>query len=233
MDSVRALYEGTKRKAQRAEVMKNLQQPGVTFTSAQFLVEQLKGLQPAEDPAAALFVKRWDVAVASADELRKQIADTQAAFEAGISGNGTITLPPDVVAKVKETATAVKTFRAGEPPAAVKVPAGVSDTMLAIVEKLPVIDKEIAAREYLQAKDVLDPIMRDAGQIGPKSAAAIGALQRKVMAEVEKFRMLREEAKMLADNEKIEEAVKKYEEAFAVIPAKDVASQIEALKKQL
>jgi hypothetical protein len=45
--------------------------------------------------------------------------------------------------------------------------------------------------------------------------------------------MLREEAKMLADNEKIEEAVKKYEEAFAVIPAKDVAAQIETLKKQL
>ena len=37
---------------------------------------------------------------------------------------------------------------------------------------------------------------------------------------------------MLAENDKIEEALKKYQQAFAIIPSKDVAAQIDSLKKQ-
>ena len=37
---------------------------------------------------------------------------------------------------------------------------------------------------------------------------------------------------MLADNDKIEAAMKKYQEAFAIIPSKEIGAQLEALKKQ-
>jgi dynactin complex subunit len=57
-------------------------------------------------------------------------------------------------------------------------------------------------------------------------------VQKKVNGDIEKFQSLRNEAKMLAENDKIEAALKKYQQSYAIIPAKDVAAQIDALKKQ-
>ena len=68
--------------------------------------------------------------------------------------------------------------------------------------------------------------------IGPKTSKALSGLQKQLAAGIEKFQALRNEGKMLAENDKIEEALKKYQAAYAIIPAKDVAAQIDALKKQ-
>jgi len=97
---------------------------------------------------------------------------------------------------------------------------------------LPSVRTQVKARQFLEAKTILDPLVESAPQIGPNTVAALGVLQRTVTTQIERFRTLRDEAKMLADSDKIEAAIKKYEEAFATIPEKEIAVKIEALKKQ-
>jgi len=233
--SMRALHEAAKRKEARADVLVKLKAQGLEFADAEALVVQLKTMKPEEDPAAAVFLKSWDSSVAAAGGVRGQIEATKAAFDAGMATptDGEVTMVSEAVAEqVRATAAAVEQFRAGNPPASVKIPSEVSDAMAACVARLPSVRTQVKARQYLEAKTILDPLVESAPQIGPNTVAALGGLQRTVTTQIERFRTLRDEAKMLADSDKIEAAIKKYEEAFATIPEKEIATQIEVLKKQ-
>lgn len=235
VESMRALHEVAKRKEARANLMGKLKAPGIEFSDAEALVTQLKTMKPEEDPAAAVFLKSWDSSVAAAGGVRAQIDATKTAFEAAMAtpAEGEVPVVPDAVAEqVRVTAAAVDQFRAGNPPASVKIPSDISDAMAACVARLPSVRTQVKARQYLEAKTILDPLVESAPQIGPNTVAVLGVLQRSVTTQIERFRTLRDEAKMLADSDKIEAAIKKYEEAFATIPEKEIAAQIEALKKQ-
>ncbi len=235
VESMRALHEAAKRKEARADLIVKLKARGLEFADAEALVVQLKTMKPEEDPAAAVFLKSWDSSLAAAGGVRVQIAATTAAFEGGMATptDGEVAVVSEAVAEqVRATAAAVELFRAGNPPASVKIPSAVSDAMAACVTRLPSVRTQVKARQFLEAKTILDPLVESAPQIGPNTVAALGVLQRTVTTQIERFRTLRDEAKMLADSDKIEAAIKKYEEAFATIPEKEIAVQIEALKKQ-
>ena len=141
-------------------------------------------------------------------------------------------IPPELSSSIESLADAVKAFRSGTPPAAIHVPLQLADAMRICWEKFPALSKQVQAREFIDAKSVLDPMINQVDIIGPKTSKALTGLQKKLAAGIEKFQILRNEGKMLAENDKIEEALKKYQAAFAIIPAKDVAAQIDLLKKQ-
>jgi len=233
---IRSFYQSLVRKADRDALLAQLNSPSLVFAQAADLVKQLKALQPGEDARANLFVQSWDTAVANAGKLTKQITDAQTQFEAAMPATAdSIKAPaisPELSADLDALADAVRSFRSGSPPPAIAVPLQLADAMRTCGEKFPGLAKQIQAREFLDAKGVLDPLTSQADIIGPKTAKALSALQKKLAAEIEKFQALRNEGKLLAENDKIEEALKKYQAAFAIIPAKDVAAQIAALKKQ-
>lgn len=236
LEGIRTLYQSLVRKADRDALLNQLNSPAVGFDQAVDLVKQLKALRPGEDARANLFVQSWDTAVANAGKLTTQITDTQTQFEAAMPATvdsvKVPTLSPELSANLDALADTVKKFRAGSPPPAIHVPLQLADTMRTCGEKFPGMAKQVQAREFLDAKSVLDPLTSQVDIIGPKTAKALSGLQKKLAAEIEKFQALRNEGKMLAENDKIEEALKKYQAAFAIIPAKDVAAQIDALKKQ-
>lgn len=233
---IQSLYDSMVRKQDRAELLRQLNAGGITFDQAAELVKKLKTLQPQEDAASNLFVQSWDAAVAKASQLTAQITAVQGQVEASVPDSAEVSsaslLNPDLVAAIGKMSDAVRQYRSGSPPSAIQVPLQTSDAMVALADNLPVLDKRIKGRELLDAKSIMDPLLRQADIIGPKTAAALAGIQKKVNGDVEKFLLLRNEAKMLADNDKIEEALKKYEQAYAIVAAKDVAAQIEALKKQ-
>jgi len=231
---IQSLYDSVVRKQDRAELLRQLNAGGLTFDQAAELVKKLKTLQPQEDAAANLFVQSWDTATGKASQLTAQIKEVQGQFESSMpeAGPSVPALSPELAASIGKMADAVRQYRSGTPPAAIQVPLQTADAMVAFADNLPVLDKRIKARELLDAKSILDPLLRQAELIGPKTSAAIAGTQKNVNGDVEKFLILRNEAKMLADGDKIEEALKKYEQAYAIVAAKDVAAQIEALKKQ-
>lgn len=234
VDGVRSLYQSLVRKADRDDLLNQLNSPTLGFDEASALVSKLKALQPGEDARASLFVKSWDAAVAKAGELRKMITDVQTQFEAAMpaAGDEVPEIPKELTATVDKVSAAARSFRAGSPPSAIQVPLQLSDSMVAVAAKLPGVAKQIGARELLDAKATLDALSNQADVIGIRTAKIIAALQKKLTTDIEKFQALRNEAKMLAENDKIEGAIKKYQAAFAIIPAKDVSAQIDILKKQ-
>jgi hypothetical protein len=236
LDSVRSIHQSLVRKADRAVLLNQLNSPTLGYDAAVDLVKQLKSLQPGEDARSNLFVQSWDTAVANAGQLTKLITDAQAQFERSMPApddSGKLpAISPDLASNIDSLSDAVKAFRAGSPPSAIRVPLQLADAMISCGEKIPALAKQIQAREILDAKSELDPLSSQAGVIGPKVSKILAAVQKKLAADIEKFQALRNEAKMLAENDKIEEALKKYQEAYAIIPAKDVAAQIDSLKKQ-
>lgn len=233
---IQALYDSLVRKEDRNAILAKLNAPGTSYEQSMELLKQLKSLRPEEDSQAILFVQRWDTAVSKADAVTKAVTSAQTQTEACMSAFAETTsapeLTPALVTQIEQMSDAVKDFRAGSPPPVIVVPLHLADAMVAVADNLPVLAKHLAARQLLDAKSVLDSISPQSSLIGPKTSAVLAGLQRKLTADVEKFQALRNEGKMLAENDKIEEALKKYEGAYAIIPAKDVAEQIESLKKQ-
>jgi len=233
---VQSLYDSLVRKEERTDLLRQLNAGGITHDQASGLVKKLKTLLPQEDSAANLFVRSWDAATGKAAELTAQIKAVQVQFEASLSNvsaaSVSLSLSPELASGLRQMSDSVKQFRAGSPPAVIPVPLQLADAMAAFGDNLPVLEKQIKARELFDAKSILDPLVRQAGLIGPKSAASLAGIQKKVNGDVAKFLVLRDEAKMLADNDKIEAAMKKYQEAFAIIPSKEIGAQLEALKKQ-
>lgn len=236
LDGARALYDSLVRKEDRLALLGQLNSPSLAYDQAMDLVGQLKTLRPEEDARANLYIKSWDSAVAAAGQLTKQILDVRGQFESSMEGPDDSprapVVTPDLAASLDKMNDAVKQFRAGSPPPVIQVPLPLADAMIACADNFPLLAKKVQAREYLDAKAILDPLSTRANQIGPKTAAALNALQKRLGADIEKFRVLRDEAKMLAENDKIEAALSKYEQAYAIIPTKEIAAQIELLKKQ-
>jgi hypothetical protein len=232
--SIRSLHQSLVRKADREALLGQLDSPTLDFEHAGALVKQLKALHPDEDARANLFVQNWDAAVASAGQLTKQITDTQAQFESAMpDDSGEVPgIPPELSSSLDKLGEAVKTYRSGSPPPAIPVPLQLADAMMACGNKLPGLAKQIQAREFLDAKSVLDTLGNQAAPIGPQTTKILSGLQKKLAADIQKFQALRTEAKLLAENDKIEEALKKYQQAHDIIPSKDVAAQIDLLKKQ-
>lgn len=230
---IQSLYDSMVRKQDRGELLRQLNAGGLTFEQAAELVKRLKSLQPQEDAAANLFVQSWDAATGKASQLTAQIIAVQGQFEASVpDASSAPAISPELLAAIGKMADAVRQYRSGSPPVAIQVPLQTADAMVALADNLPLLDKRIKARELLDAKAIMDPLLRQAGLIGPKTSLALAATQKKVNGDVDKFLILRNEAKMLADGDKIEEALKKYEQAYAIVADKEVATQIEALKKQ-
>jgi hypothetical protein len=236
VESVRSLYESLVRKSDREELLNELNSPAITFDQASVLIAKLKTLQPREDARTNLYLQAWDASVASAGRLTKMITDTQAQFESGMPSaedpGNVPAISPDLSSSLSKLADAAKAFRSGSPPRAIRVPLQLADAMLACGEKFPNLGKQIEALEFFDAKIVVDPLTNQADIIGPKTSRIIAALQKKINAGIEKFQALRDEGKMLADNNKPDAALKKFQQAYDIIPARDVAARIEALKKK-
>ncbi len=233
---VQSLYDSRVRKDERDSLLVQLKAPAISYEAATPLIAKLRTLQPQEDATANLFLQSWDAAVGKAGDLTKTIQGVQSDFEAAMGpladSPDTPALPPALVESLSGMTASVKQYRAGSPPTMIQVPLPLADAMTSFGENLPVLQKRIAEKSLLDAKTSLDTLVRHAAMIGTNTAAAISGVQQRVNADVAKFLALREEAKMMADNDKIEEALKKYGEAYEIIPEKGIADQIETLKKQ-
>jgi len=230
---VQALYDSLVRKEARENLLRQLHAGGIPLDQASDLVKKLRTLSPQEDSNANLFLQSWDAATGKAAALTAQINEVQIQFESSMARvSGAPSITPELAASLQQMADSVKKFRAGSPPAIIHVPLQLADAMSAMADNLPVLAKQIKARELFDAKAILDSLVAQASLIGPKTSASLAGIQKQVTGDVSRFLVLRDEAKMLADNDKIEEALKKYQQAYEIVPTKEIAAQMEVLKKQ-
>jgi len=230
LESVRSLYETLRRKEERNELVEKLKAPDVTFENSELFVKTLKTLKPEEDTAVSRFLDEWDRSVERAAKLRERVGVLRVAFEQEMAAKTDTTQPVvvsgDLATRACQITEELKGF-----PQAIPIPAPLVKAMAVCATSLPDIQKEMEAHGYFEAKSKIGEILNSARLVGPGTAAAVDLLQKKTTAEIEKFEALRDEAKVLQAGGKVKEALIKYREAWAVMPDKDVAARIAALKK--
>jgi len=233
-ESMKNLFDGVARKKERQELLAQLA-TSTSLNEATAMVAKLRGLIPEEDPSSLAFIAAWDLASQRADEITKAATEVKTAYEANMSELVQAKQWPvpssEIVAQIEKLTASVQVFLSASPPPAIVFPASSARALATAAQDLPKASKLVGERQLLLAKGLLDPFARQADAIGPVTAAALAAWQKSINVEIEKFQALRAEAKMLAETDRKEEAIKKYQAAMEVIPEANIALQIEALQK--
>ncbi len=232
-DSYDKLIRVEARQALRASFDSNT----VTYAEALGGVERLKTLNPEEDPRSQAFLKKWEASVSMMDQLKGRAEPLAKEFDDQMKNVTDVAIPPlaspELLGKINSLDSDLKLFLATKPePVLVKE----SDLVISLTTVSSAFNKFqtlFPAREFLQAKELLDPLVARASTVGPETKRVVGLLQTYVGERIQDFSRQREEAKIFLDSGKQKEALEKFEAAYAVIPDPTVGEQISQLKEAL
>lgn len=223
---------------QRSALLVKLAEPDLTFVEAKGAVARLKTLQPEEDPRSVLFLKNWDAGVSKLNTITSDGKKLAAALETEMAAvKAEDALPQISPALDKEIASlniSLSSLTSSkQTPASLLAEVAQAQAVCATASALGKLKGLFDARQYLEAKDVLDSVGVQTSKIGPETTRVIASLSRTTATSIAEFSRLREEGKVQADANKPAEALAAYEKAFAVIPDSAVGEQIALLKEKL
>ena len=231
-----AQFEGLVRAEKRSVLVARLGRSSTSLAEAEDTLDQLKAQQPEEDPKSAACVKIWDSGIATVKATSGEAEEISRLLESEVAlgvDDAPPKISPELEKQISSMSVTITRFLATDPPIplisavrqAVAVCAAGAD-----FQKLKPIFEE---RRYMEAKDILDDLARNADLFGPETRRAISGLKRQAVGKIEQFTRLRGEAKLLADSGKKPEALARFEAAFSVIPDSDVGRQIAQLKQDI
>lgn len=229
-----ASYGKVQRTEKRKSLLARLADPALSLAEAGRAVDDLKVSQPGEDPRSAAFVKAWESGTATVKDLSEQAAKLAAAIEQEMAAVKVEEVPPQLSPTLDQQVSALndkmRTFATSRPPPQFLTALKQATAVGAVGTDFKKLATIFGENQFLSAKEVLDPLSRQAASIGPETSRVISGLQRFAATKIDEFTRLREEAKLLADSDKKAEALVKYEDAFSVIPDPAVGEEIARLK---
>ncbi|HEY5770262.1 MAG TPA: hypothetical protein VIS71_10495 [Terrimicrobium sp.] len=232
-----ALFEGLLRAEKRSVLLARLSSSGTSLAEAEDTLNQLKALQPEEDPKSAANVKIWDSGIATIRTTSGEAEKISRLLEREVAGFGDGDSPPEISPELARrfaaTSVTIARFLAGKPPVPLAGAVRQAEAVCAAGANLQKLKPIFEEKRYMEAKDILDDLARDAGLFGPETTRTVSDLKRQVVGKIEEFTRLRGEAKLLAESGKKTEALAKFEAAFSVIPDSEVGEQIAQLKQDL
>ena len=232
------LYAKRQRAEQRQDILDQLDQPSTNYVEARGAVERLRTMQPEEDPKSAAFLKKWDAEVAAMEALNTTAKPLAAALEKELTATSNLIqeppqLPLDLGTKLAALSGQARLFLAGSPSPVLLVegrqPIAIYKTMDGF-QKMRILFQQ---KHFLEAKDIVDPLVSKSAFVGPQTARVVVALQSYVISQIEQFTKIREEANLLLDSGKQAEALAKFQAAYEIIPDSTVGDEITMLKKSL
>ena len=232
-----AQFEGLVRAEKRGDLLARLGRSGTSLAEAEAILNELKTLQPDEDPKSAASVKVWDSGITTVRATSTEAEKISLSLERELAGFSAEDSPPQISPELEEeisaTSATITNFLATNPPSqlagAVRQVAAVC-TVGAEFRKLQMIFQE---KRYIEAKDILDSLAHRADVVGPETARVVSGLRHQTVGKIDEFTRLRGEAKLLAASGRKPEALAKFEAAFSVIPDVDVGQQIAQLKQDI
>jgi hypothetical protein len=139
-------------------------------------------------------------------------------------------IPADLATRIQDFTTRMKTYHAGTPPVGLPAPNQEAKALDAFATSWPQIASLMAAREFAAASRELSLLESQCKQIGENASIAVSALKVAATIEVDKFKKLKDEGQAALDSGNKVEAVKKFQEALAVMPDKEVEEKLAALQ---
>jgi hypothetical protein len=234
---VSAQFEKLVRAEKRSDLLARLDKSDTSLAEAEATLNELKTLQPEEDPKSEACVKIWDSGLATVRAASGEAEKISKSLERELANFSADDAPPQISPELEKQISAINAaitrFLATNPPSqlvsAVDQSVAVC-TAGANFKKLRAIFEE---KRYIEAKDILDELAKYADLFGPETTRAVSGLRRQAVGKIEQFTRLRDEAKLLANSGKKPEALAKFEAAFAVIPDSDVGQQVEQIKQDI
>jgi tetratricopeptide (TPR) repeat protein len=225
------------RAEKRSSLFERLGKSGLSLAEVETLLDQVRALKPDEDPKSAARLEVWDSGLATVRATAGEAERISKSMERELASLNPEEPPAQLSAGLEKQISTVSGtiagFLATNPPsqlaAAVRQPATLCKAG-ADFNKLKALFEE---KRYLEAKDILDELTRNASLFGPETLRAITGLRHRAVAKIDQFTRLRDEAKLLADSGKKPEALAKFEAAFSVIPDSDVGQQIVQLREDI
>ncbi len=209
----------------------------ITYAEALGGVERLKTLKPEEDPRSQAFLKKWVASVDIMNQLRARAEPLAKEFDDQMKSVTDVAIPPlaspELLAKINSLEGDLKIFLATKPEPVLVKESDLTISLTSISSAFNKLQTLFPAREFLQAKELLDPLVARSSAVGPETKRVAGLLQTYVGERIQDFSRQREEAKIFLDSGKQKEALEKYEAAFAVIPDPTVGEQVNQLKEAL
>ena len=229
VDDVLALYQQLCRKEERNELMEKLRSANITAKESEICIGRLRALNPEEDAEVSQFIGAKEHNADTVTKVDTQVQELQTAFEKEMADkpNAAMTklISEDLVARTHQIEEGIKSA-----PQSIPLHLDLAHAMAACAAALTNIQEEMDAKLFFDAKVNIVGILDSAKVVGPNTAATVDALKKKTTAILEQFETLRDEAKEFKSCGKAAEALEKYQEAFAVMPNKEVAAQIDTLK---
>lgn len=229
-----ALHDKLVREESRNDLLVRLADTSISLAEAQGAVERLKALQPDEDPKTVAFIKKWETSEAAIKSMKETAEPLSQAVEVELTAIQVTDTPPQLstalATKIAPLRDQVRAFSASNPPPVLvmenKAPVALAQISEGFIKLQPIFQE----KRFLDAKDIIDSLVGKAEVVGPQTARIVGGLQAFAGGKIEQFSRQREEAKLLLDSGKKDEALAKFEEAFATIPDNGVGEQIAQLK---
>jgi hypothetical protein len=230
-------FEKLVRAEKRRDLLARLGKSGTSLAEAEATLNQLKTLEPEEDPKSAACVKIWDSGLATVRAASGEAEEISKSLERELANFSVDGAPPQISQELEKQISGISAkitrFLATNPPTQLASAVGQAVAVCtagADFKKLRAIFEE---KRYIEAKDILDELAHYADLFGPVTTRAVSGLRRQAVGKIEQFTRLRGEAKLLADSGKKPEALAKFEAAFSVIPDSDVGQQIEQIKQDI
>lgn len=234
LKSVTDYYDKTARAEKRKALLVQLSDEKLSRESAQELVTTLRGLKPDEDKQSTDFVKAWDISSSRLDGIDVSSREISEAIEMTFENMQTASTPPPLPAKLAgELATLnsqIRDYEANKPPAQLALPKNRVDALAALGADYKALPEQLAAKDLFAAKLSLDKLAAFGTAIGPNTGGTMDNLRKVVTQSIDEFTKLTDEGKQLANSGKPQEALAKYEAAYALVADPDVEKQIESLK---
>ena len=229
-----ALRDKLVREESRNDLLARLSDTSISLAEAQGAVARLKSLQPEEDPKSVAFLKKWETGEASIKSMKETAAPLSQALEVELTAIQSNDTPPhltsELAVKIAPLRDQVRLFSSSNPPPVLVMENKAPLALAQVTEGFIKLEPLFQEKRFLDARDILDGLIGKAEIVGPQTLRVVVGLQAFAGGKIEQFTRQREEAKLLLDSGKKDEALAKFEEAFATIPDNGVAEQIAQLK---
>jgi len=229
-----ALHDKLVRTEARSALLARLNDTSISLSEAEGAVARLKALNADEDPKSAAFLKKWEASVASVKAMNDTAKPLTESFElemTPIQAFDTLPQPSsELSAKISPLRDQVRLFIATNPAPVLLIDAKSPIALVQVTEGLTKLGPIFLEKRFLDAKDILDALISKSGIVGPETLRVISGLQTFAAEKIGQFSRQREEAQLLLSSGKKEEALAKFEEAYATIADGMVAEEIAKLK---
>lgn len=229
LEALKTRYEEKRAAGELQSTLSKINDPALESQDLSDIVLKLKRI-PSPDSRVRRILEQAD----QANQISSLSREIKNGLELQYRNSNDTTFPTpisnDLDAKIQKIEMDVTIFKSGNPPAGISIPANDIEAEVLFSKNIPDLTNALKRRDYAKAESYAAPLLDASTRIGPKTNESMKSIYLLVTTNLANFAKLRDEADMLTQAGKNNEALAKYSEALNVMPDAQISAKIEDLK---